>query len=204
DWLFTRKDAKADVAWGMEMGGCERAGPRNEKKKKKESVRLKEAKALRDQRDLLLCNIIKEGNGSCHVDTLAASNKLFLSGFVTSASTMETLLLINLGEGFSILWNLENAELPTQIPQLPKIIDCCSLMLKMKNLGRREVSVYTQLMQHASKNKHDGPRIKPKTRRSEYLRRLKNQMACNELCIGHCLFNQNKKPITFLSKSRMY
>jgi len=132
DWLFTRKDAKADVAWGMEMGGCERAGPRNEKKKKKESVRLKEAKALRDQRDLLLRNIIKEGNGSCHVDTLAASNKLFLSGFVTSASTMEALLLINIGEGFSILWNLENAELPTQIPQLPKIIDCCSLMLKMK------------------------------------------------------------------------
>ena len=114
------------------MGGCERAGPRNEKKKKKESVRLKEAKALHDQCDLLLRNIIKEGNGSCHVDTLAASDKLFLSGFVTSASTMEALLLINLGEEFSILWNLENAELPTQILQLPKIIDCCSLMLKMK------------------------------------------------------------------------
>ncbi|RUP44106.1 hypothetical protein BC936DRAFT_149927 [Jimgerdemannia flammicorona] len=59
DWIFTLRDAKADTKWGLEMGGCERAGARKENMEKKSRTRLKEAKALRDQRDLLLRNIIK-------------------------------------------------------------------------------------------------------------------------------------------------
>ena len=54
------------------------------------------------------------------------------------------------------------------IYQSLKVFCCRWLIMYFQNLGRREVSVYTQLMQHASKKKHDGPRIKPKTRRSEY------------------------------------